>query len=124
MKSLVASCIILILLMLITVFGSVYVSKSIDEISAVIEETDDASENIEKEIGVSKSVKKHFQDRKILYALLINDKDMDEIEVAIEDLCSAVESHNLEEIKKAKNRLSAKLGQMRRLSAFNIDSVF
>ena len=61
---------------------------------------------------------------KILYALLINDKDMDEIEVAIEDLGSAVESRSFEEIKKAKNRLSAKLEQMRRLSAFNIDSVF
>ena len=123
MKSLVASCIILILLTLITVFGSVYVSKSIDEITAVIEAADD-DKNIEKETDVSNSVKKHFEDRKILYALLINDKDMDEIEVAIEDLGSAVESHSFEEIKKAKNRLSAKLEQMRRLSAFNIDSVF
>lgn len=123
MKSLVASCIILILLTLITVFGSVYVSKSIDEITAVIEAADD-DKNIEKETAVSNSVKKHFEDRKILYALLINDKDMDEIEVAIEDLGSAVESRNFEEIKKAKNRLSAKLEQMRRLSAFNIDSVF
>lgn len=123
MKSLVASCIILILLTLITVFGSVYVSKSIDEITAVIEAADD-DKNIEKETAVSNSVKKHFEDRKILYALLINDKDMDEIEVAIEDLGSAVESRSFEEIKKAKNRLSAKLEQMRRLSAFNIDSVF
>lgn len=123
MKSLVASCIILILLTLITVFGSVYVSKSIDEITAVIEAADD-DKNIEKETDVSNSVKKHFEDRKILYALLINDKDMDEIEVAIEDLGSAVESRSFEEIKKAKNRLSAKLEQMRRLSAFNIDSVF
>lgn len=123
MKSLVASCIILILLTLITVFGSVYVSKSIDEITAVIEAADD-DKNIEKETDVSNSVKKHFEDHKILYALLINDKDMDEIEVAIEDLGSAVESRSFEEIKKAKNRLSAKLEQMRRLSAFNIDSVF
>lgn len=123
MKSFVASCIILILLTLITVFGSVYVSKSIDEITAVIEAADD-DKNIEKETAVSNSVKKHFEDRKILYALLINDKDMDEIEVAIEDLGSAVESRSFEEIKKAKNRLSAKLEQMRRLSAFNIDSVF
>lgn len=123
MKSLVASCIILILLTLITVFGSVYVSKSIDEITAVIEAADD-DKNIEKETDISNSVKKHFEDRKILYALLINDKDMDEIEVAIEDLGSAVESRSFEEIKKAKNRLSAKLEQMRRLSAFNIDSVF
>ena len=124
MKSLIASSVILVLLAVFTVFGSVRISESIDEISATVEKIDGYDEDFTKIHETALSAERKFGDGRSLFSILINDKDMDEISTNLEDLKSAAESQSLGDVTKAKNRLIAKLEQMKRLSVFNIDSIF
>ena len=117
MKSLAASCLILLLIALFTLFGSLYISKSLDELSSALHINNNSE-------YIAKSAEEIFLSKKNTLSLLLNDKDIDEIEDYIIDLKSAAESGDLPDIEKAKNRLVSKLEQTRRLCAFNIDSIF
>lgn len=118
MKSLTASCLILLLIALFTVFGSLYISESLDELYESVESTDGNPENT---VNGTESI---FASKKNTLSLLLNDKDIDEIEDYIIDLKSASVSGSAADTEKAKNRLVSKLEQTRRLCAFNIDSIF
>ena len=103
---------------------TVRISESIDEISATVEKIDGYGEDFTKIHETALSAERKFGDGRSLFSILINDKDMDEISTNLEDLKSAAESQSLGDVTKAKNRLIAKLEQMKRLSVFNIDSIF
>lgn len=122
MKSLAASCILLLLIALFTLFGSLYISNSLDKLSNAILCIDSAKS--ESSYEIAENAEKIFLSRKNALSLLLNDKDIDEIEDYIIDLKSAAESCNQTDTEKAKNRLVSKLEQTRRLCAFNIDSIF
>ena len=122
MKSLVASCLILLFIAAFTLFGSLYISKSLDELSNAVSPTDDI--DLGSIYETAENAEKIFLSRKNTLSLLLNDKDIDEIEDYIIDLKSAAESKNHSDTAKAKSRLVSKLEQTRRLCAFNIDSIF
>ena len=124
MKSLVASCIIFLLIISFTVLGSLYILESMKEIRNDIDQSDNKSNDYSETYNIAIEAEKNFSKRKTFLALLLNDKDIDEIEITFEDFKSAAESQNLSDMTKAKNRLISKLEQMRRLCGFNIDSIF
>ena len=95
-----------------------------DKINSAIYDIDANENSSENVYEIAQTAIDHFKYRKSFLALLLNDRDVDEIEMLFEDLKSAAESESQTDLIKAKRRLISKLEQMKRLCAFNIDSVF
>ena len=123
MKSLIASIIILSFIMIITVCGSIYVSSTLRNLENDVQRIDLAKgyNDVHKQLNCAEE---RHQRSYFFYSLLLDDDAVEQTDAYLCDIKSSAEAESAEGVLTAKNRLIAHLEQIRRLSTFNIESIF
>ena len=122
MKSLICSIILLSSIIITTVVGGIYTEKRLVEFVSLIEET--IPDSISEPSGKTEKIEQEYEDIKIYLILFTQKSELREIEMHIADMKSAAKSDDIQGTTEAKNRLILHIEQLRRLSTFNIESIF
>ena len=122
MKSLICSIIILSSIIITTVVGGIFTEKRLVKFVSLIEET--IPDSISEPSGKTEKIEQEYEDIKIYLILFVQKSELREIEMHIADMKSAAKSDDIQGTTEAKNRLILHIEQLRRLSTFNIESIF
>ena len=116
LKSLTISSVVLILTVVFTLANGIISNIMFDNLEEMVEKAD----------GISDFEKIHekFDEAERFLSLSISDTSLWEIENCISDIISYTESGTEDEAEVGKSRLLCLIRQQRRLSGFNIKSIF
>lgn len=125
MKSLVFSSILLITVIAVSIGGAIYTSVTLNKLCEQInEEFEECGESCEDISYVACDLKSEFERVEPGLSLFINDDELSEMRGYYTDIRSAAVADSYEGALTAKSRLVSMIEHLRRLSSFNIDSIF
>ena len=123
MKSLIASVVILLTILSVTVIGSICVSESLDSLEEKINAIN-ITQGFEAVKNAADSAEHAHKKYYLLYSLMLDDDAVEQTDAYLLDIKSSAEAESIEGVLTAKSRLIAHIEQIRRLSTLNIESVF
>ena len=121
MKKTAPAYILLALVTLFVIVNGVYITKSVDGYIERLEGIDTESDSLTEEL---QGLYGEFQKTASVISLTVNHEDLTNIEDAFAEIIGAAEAKEQSEVIITKSRLVDALRHLRRLSGFNIESIF
>lgn len=118
MKALICSLIVLCSVTISTVFVAICSDKLLSDFNDSIEI------NLREESSNIDEVKTKCNQLKPFLILFMCDKDVEQLEMYMEDAINAARSNDINELIAAKSRLQLHIEQLRRQSVFSIGAIF
>lgn len=118
MKALICSLIVLCSVTISTVFVAICSDKLLSDFNDSIEI------NLREESSNIDEVKSDCNRLKLFLILFMCDKDVEQLEMYMEDAINAANSNDTNELIAAKSRLQLHIEQLRRQSVFSIGAIF
>lgn len=123
MKALILSSTILLCVILSTVLVALCSSKLLSDMYEDIESTVTVND-LEGAYGSIERIEADYEEKKSFFILFMRGKDTECIEAYIDDVKSAIVANDDKGFITAKSRLLLHIEQLRRLSVFNLESIF
>lgn len=123
MKALILSSTILLCVILSTVLVALCSNKLLSDMYEDIESTVTV-DDLEGAYGSIERIKADYEEKKSFFILFMRGKDTEGIEAYIDDVKSAIVANDDAGFITAKSRLLLHIEQLRRLSVFNLESIF
>lgn len=117
-----AAILIFSILFALILLNTVFINKSVSEISSLLNESPcDNIEDIEK---LYKSVYEIYKKKELIISLSVSHEDLTDIEIFFSEMKGAITAKDFEEAMIAKSCLENALHHLGQLSSFNIESIF
>ena len=124
MKSLIASIILMILVIALTVSGSVFLHTSLTDLEQCASNIDAINDSYSEIYSKALLIEESFKKTERFANFILDDDDRETLKEYLEDIKSAAEAESREGILTAKSRLISEIEKTRRLCTFSIDAVF
>jgi hypothetical protein len=118
MKALICSLIVLCSVTISTVFVAICSDKLLSDLNNCVET------NLSEENSNIDEIKSDCNRLKPFLILFMCDKDVEQLEMYMEDAINAARSNDINELIAAKSRLQLHIEQLRRQSVFSIGAIF
>ncbi len=127
MKNVYISSAIVIGVILFVILASVLVSISLKDIEKKIENEvgiPESNEDFESIVIVLEEMQREFSDRKILFSLLVSDKDVEDVKNCFTDAISYARTKSAEGVLTSLERLHNAIESIRLQAQFTLESIF